>query len=76
MNRESKRHQDREERRNERVATVPTSAAPDDKRRTSPPQFLREVRSELKKVNWPGRGEVVNYTIVELVTTLVLTLLT
>ncbi|MGH9169893.1 MAG: preprotein translocase subunit SecE [Acidimicrobiales bacterium] len=27
-------------------------------------QFLREVRSELARVAWPSRSEVVNYTIV------------
>lgn len=75
MNRESKRHQEREEQRVERVAPTSTSA-PTEKQRTSPGQFLREVRSELKKVNWPSRSEVVNYSIVVLVTTLVLTLLT
>lgn len=75
MSRESKRHQEREERRAERVATATPSSAPDEKRRTSPGQFLREVRGELKKVNWPSRREVINYSIVVLVTTLVLTLL-
>lgn len=76
MSRESKRHKEREERRAERVAPTQMSAPTDEKRRTSPGQFLREVRSELKKVNWPGRREVINYSIVVLVTTLVLTLLT
>ncbi|MFH1150627.1 MAG: preprotein translocase subunit SecE [Actinomycetota bacterium] len=31
-------------------------------------QFLKDVRIELKKVIWPGRDEVINYTIVVLVT--------
>jgi len=26
-------------------------------KKTSPAQFVREVRSEAKKVNWPGRKE-------------------
>jgi preprotein translocase subunit SecE len=30
-------------------------------------QFLREVRSELKKVTWPSRNEVYNTTIVVLI---------
>lgn len=30
--------------------------------------FLKECRSELEKVSWPGRDEVVNSTIVVLVT--------
>lgn len=44
--------------------------------RTSPRQYLREVRGELKKVAWPNRAEVVNYTVVVLVVTIVLTALT
>ena len=40
--------------------------------RTSPIQFLREVRSELRKVAWPSRSETVNYSIVVLVTIVVL----
>lgn len=31
-------------------------------------QFLRDVRIEMKKVIWPSRQEVINYTIVVLVT--------
>lgn len=40
--------------------------------RTSPGQFLREVRSELRKVAWPSRSETINYSIVVLVTIVVL----
>ncbi|MEM9203533.1 MAG: preprotein translocase subunit SecE [Actinomycetota bacterium] len=36
--------------------------------RTSPGQFLREVRGELRKVAWPTREETVNYSIVVLLT--------
>jgi preprotein translocase subunit SecE len=43
------------------------------RKRTPLPEFLREVRSELRKVNWPGREQIVSYTIVVLVLTLVLT---
>ena len=35
-------------------------------------QFLREVRNELRKVAWPSRAETVNYSIVVLVTVVVL----
>jgi len=28
------------------------------------PQFLKEVRSELTKVTWPTKGQVVQYTMV------------
>ena len=36
-------------------------------------QFLREVRGELRKVVWPSRSETINYSIVVLVTVVVLT---
>jgi preprotein translocase subunit SecE len=35
-------------------------------------RFLREVRGELAKVVWPSRREVVTYSIVVIVTVLVL----
>lgn len=35
-------------------------------------QFLKEVRTELKKVNWPLRKEVVGSTIVVIVSVFVL----
>ena len=41
--------------------------------RTGPLQFLREVRGELRKVAWPTRSEVVNYSIIVLLTVVVLT---
>lgn len=31
-------------------------------------KFLREVRSEMRKVSWPNRKELITYTIVVLVT--------
>ncbi|MCY3663092.1 MAG: preprotein translocase subunit SecE [bacterium] len=41
--------------------------------RASPAQFMREVRAELRKVSWPTRSEVVNYSIVTLVVVVILT---
>jgi preprotein translocase subunit SecE len=41
--------------------------------RTSPAQYLREVRAELKKVAWPTRPEVRKYSIVVLVTVVIVT---
>ena len=41
--------------------------------RTTPVQFVREVRGELRKVAWPTRGEVVNYSIIVLVAVVLLT---
>ncbi len=39
------------------------------------PQGLREVRAEMRKVAWPTRQETINYSMVVLVTLVVLTLL-
>ena len=38
-------------------------------------QFFREVRQELKKVAWPTREETVTFSVVVLVTTVVVTVL-
>jgi preprotein translocase subunit SecE len=70
MNREEKRRGGREERRTEDIKSA--GSGPTRSTRTSPKQFLREVRSELRKVVWPNRKEVTSYTIVVLVTTVVL----
>ncbi|HUF32240.1 MAG TPA: preprotein translocase subunit SecE [Acidimicrobiales bacterium] len=43
------------------------------KERTGPKQYVREVRGELRKVAWPHRDEVVRYSIIVLLTLLVLT---
>ena len=48
----------------------PNSRPPQE--RTGVVQFLREVRNELRKVAWPSRSETVNYSIVVLVTVIVL----
>ena len=42
-------------------------------KRTGARQFLKEVRQELKKVIWPTRQELTTYTIVVLVTVVVMT---
>ena len=44
------------------------------KQRTSPRQFLREVRSELRKVAWPARKELISYSLVVLVSVTIITL--
>jgi preprotein translocase subunit SecE len=41
--------------------------------RTGPGQFVREVRGELRKVAWPSRTEVLNYSVVVLLGIIVLT---
>src|SRR5688500_9164653 len=40
--------------------------------RTSPAEFVREVRGELRKIAWPTRQETINYATIVLVTLLVL----
>ena len=49
----------------------PRASAPGE--RVGPAQYVREVRSELRRVNWPTRREVINYTIVVTITLVVLT---
>jgi len=41
-------------------------------KRTKPTEFLREVRAELRKVAWPTRAEVTNYSIIVFVAVVVL----
>ena len=48
----------------------PSTGPPQE--RTGLFQFLREVRNELRKVAWPSRSETVNYSIIVLVTIIVL----
>ena len=42
-------------------------------KRATPVEFLREVRGELRKVAWPTRSEIINYSIIVLVAVVVLT---
>jgi preprotein translocase subunit SecE len=49
--------------------------APTKRKRTPPVQFIKEVIAELKKVAWPSRQEVVAYSVVVLVSTIVITAL-
>ena len=58
------------------VASTGSTAAPRKakKQRTSPRQFLREVRSELRKVAWPARKELISYSVVVLVSVSIITL--
>jgi len=53
-------------------AAAPPAPRPKEER-TSPAEFLREVRGELRKVAWPTRPEVVNYSIIVLVAVVLLT---
>jgi len=78
MNREMKRAQAKAERQQKAAggdrraaapATVTKRAATQEKRkRTGARQFLKEVRLEMKKVDWPTRTELITYSTVVLVT--------
>jgi preprotein translocase subunit SecE len=42
------------------------------KERTTPAEFFRQVRAELRKVAWPSRAEVVNYSVIVFIVLVVL----
>jgi preprotein translocase subunit SecE len=44
---------------------------PSGRKRTTPVQFTREIRDEMRQVAWPSRAELLNYTSV-VVTTLII----
>ena len=46
---------------------------PPHRDRTTPKQFMREVRAEMRKVAWPTRPEVANSTTIVLVAVIVMT---
>ena len=82
MNREMKRAQAKAERQQKAAGldrrSAPTTATrraavQEKKKRTGVRQFLKEVRLELKKVDWPTRTELTTYSTVVLVTITVLT---
>jgi preprotein translocase subunit SecE len=56
-----------------RKRPAPQAPRPEREPRTNPAQFVREVRGELRKVAWPTRSEVVNYSIIVLVAVVILT---
>ena len=77
MNRQMKRMQRRQGGtavdRAAAAATTRRAAVQEKRKRTGVRQFLREVRQEMKRVNWPTRQELVAYTVVVLVSVTVLT---
>jgi preprotein translocase subunit SecE len=44
-----------------------------DEERTSIPQYFREVRAEMRKVAWPTWEEVRRYSVIVLITVIILT---
>ena len=57
-----------------RKRSAPPAPRPKEQR-TTPPQFLREVRGELRKVAWPTRQETINYSLIVAVTLIIMTTL-
>ena len=53
-------------------AAAARSRATQKRERTSPGTFVKEVRGELRRVAWPSRAEVVNYSTIVLVTLIIL----
>jgi preprotein translocase subunit SecE len=45
---------------------------PSGRKRTTPVQFVREVRDEMRQVAWPSRAELINYTSVVLTTLIIM----
>ncbi|MDQ3751675.1 MAG: preprotein translocase subunit SecE [Actinomycetota bacterium] len=74
MNRQYKRMMQKQESAQKGAPrpAVKSAAAAAQKKRTPPLQFFREVMAELKKVAWPTRQEVVAYSIVVLVSAVVI----
>lgn len=78
MSREDERAAAKARRQAEHVDTTDVARAPvgsAQRAKVPLPQFLREVRSELRKVAWPSRPEVISFSITVLVVTAVLTTL-
>ena len=50
-----------------------TAQAATGTERTSPAEFLSEVRGELRRVAWPTRSEVINSTIIVLIAVVFMT---
>ena len=79
MNREMKRMMQRQGQvdadgsptRREAPRQAPARVA--TKERIGPSEYARQVRAELRKVAWPTRAEVINYSIVVLMALLLLT---
>ena len=70
MNREQRRYLQRQGQidaeGNPTAATRREPRPPAKTQRVGPAQYLREVNTELRRVNWPSRREVLNYSVVTL----------
>ncbi len=77
LNRQQKRAMQKMGEVNEQGAPIrqarPTVAAQVAKERVGPIQYIREVRDEMRKVAWPKWPEVRRYSIIVLVTVVIVT---
>ncbi len=75
MNREQRRYLQRQGQMDGEGNPIATrrDSKPAPSERVTPVEYFSEVRSELGRVMWPGRREVINYTIVVLVTLAIVT---
>ena len=55
-----------------RAGHVSRAAGSQGRKRTTPVQFVREVRDEMRQVAWPSRSELINYTSVVLTTLIIM----
>lgn len=72
MNRQYKRMMKKEEDRKKNAPRPPVKPPTQKKERTKPLQFFKEVLAELRKVAWPTRAEVFSYSLVVLVSCVVI----
>jgi preprotein translocase subunit SecE len=74
VNRQTKRLMQRQKADRPRAPERKARPQPAPQReRTSPRQYLAEVKGELRKVAWPTRKEVINSTIIVLIAVTVMT---
>ena len=77
LNRQQKRAMQKMGEVNEQGAPIrqarPTVAAQVAKERVGPFQYIREVRDEMRKVAWPKFPEVRRYSVIVLVTVVIVT---
>ena len=74
MNRQTKRMMAKQEQRRPDARRQPQSGQP-QREKSGPREYFSEVRSEMRKVAWPTRKEVVNSTIIVLIAVVVMTAL-
>ncbi|MBA3289286.1 MAG: preprotein translocase subunit SecE [Acidimicrobiia bacterium] len=75
LNREQKRHLRRTGALDEKGAPTRVQRQAVRKERVGPVQYIGEVRDEMRKVAWPGRDEVIRYSIVVVITVVIYTAL-